>query len=161
MAVSEIVRLTEGQHAGLEGLSFTFHSSIPDLLASTTAEGGRFTWQWLLVGNAVEKRGARMTEAQAGLLVGNLGERVHLIVLPMDGSAPSYQVSGRGAMGADVRRLEFKTGLLRRRKDTGVLLAWSDQRAFKAFAGSTLDAHGQATDVALQDFVGWLSILLS
>lgn len=160
---SPLVSLTVGQRAGSEGVSFVVSDALPDMVRSTTGTAGTatFRWQWLLVGEAVLMGPGPRRDVPAGILVGNLGERIHVLVIGQEGPGlVLYQVSGAGSMSVGVGDLSF-SGRFRKHKERGVGLKVSADLLFKAFAVSTLSEDGSAAEEQLELFAGWLMLLLS
>lgn len=153
---SPLMTVTAGQQAGLEGVTFVYSEVLPDTIRSSTGADGteQFRWRWLLVGDLVLSGTGKPRESSGGALVGNLGERIHVLALPARGNSAMYQVSGTGTVSAGIDRLTFKAGFARH-QDVGVAFRASDQLTVKAFGVSSIDATGAAVDESLESFVRW------
>ncbi len=162
---SPLLSVAVGQPVGLEGVSFVYSHDVPLMVRGTSGTRGSatFHWQWVLVGNAVLLGGGEPQELEALTVIGNLHDRIHVLVLPAPGkgaATPIYQVSGPGVMSVGVGQLSFRTRF-RRRSDVGVAVKVSDDLLLKAHTVSSIDSSCEAEDQPLELFAGWLKLLLS
>lgn len=162
---SPLLSVAVGQPIGLEGVSFVYSHDVPLMVRGTSGARGSatFHWQWVLVGNAVLLGGGQPQELEALTVIGNLQDRIHVLVLPAPGkgvATPMYQVSGPGVMSVGVGQLSFRTRF-RRRSDVGVAVKVSDDLLLKAHTVSSIDSSCEAEDQPLELFAGWLKLLLS